>query len=110
MCSETEQVMPVFRRIKKKMLLVKILWLTISASTLMPNVFERDEKDVVKADCLQIYKPSDLQSAYGEDDSLYCTIIFSVNVHTVQLYNAWIFLSLFKKKKLEFFVCFFFFL
>lgn len=40
------------------------------------KVFETDEKDVVKADCIEIYKPFDLQSAYGDDDGLYIVPLF----------------------------------
>lgn len=30
------------------------------------KVFETDEKDVIKADCVEMYKTFDLQSAYGD--------------------------------------------
>lgn len=40
--------------------------------------FKSYEKDVVKADCLVIYKPFDIQSAYGEDESQYIVPLFSL--------------------------------
>ena len=42
------------------------------------NVFESDEKNVMKADGLQIYKPFDWQSAYGGDNSLYIVPLCSL--------------------------------
>ena len=42
------------------------------------QVYESDEKDVIKADSLEIYKPFDFQSAYGGDESLYIVPLFSL--------------------------------
>ena len=42
------------------------------------RVFEGEEKDVIKADSLVMYKPFDLQSAYGGDESLYIVPLFSL--------------------------------
>lgn len=85
-CSGTEQEMPVFCRIKKMLLVNSVIYFIVNKLMVdhfsehfhAYNVFESDEKDVMKADCLQIYKPFDLQSAYGEDDSLYIVPLFSL--------------------------------
>lgn len=42
------------------------------------QVFESDEKDVIKADSLVIYKPFDLRSACDGDASLYIAPLFSL--------------------------------
>ncbi|KAK2843712.1 hypothetical protein Q7C36_011927 [Tachysurus vachellii] len=85
-CSGTEQEMPVFCRIKKMLLVNSVIYFIVNKLMVdhfsehfhAYNVFESDEKDVIKADCLQIYKPFDLQSAYGGDDSLYIVPLFSL--------------------------------
>ena len=41
------------------------------------QVFESDDKDVIKADSLEMYKPFALQNAYGRDVSQYIVPLFS---------------------------------
>ena len=41
------------------------------------EVFESEDKDLIKADSLEMYKPFDLQNAYGRDESQYIVPLFS---------------------------------
>lgn len=85
-CCGSEHEMPVFCRIKM-ILLVNSVTFFIVNKLMIENfsehrhaykVFETNEKDVIKADCIEIYKPFDLQSAYGGDDGLYVVPFFSL--------------------------------
>lgn len=72
-CSEIEHEMSVFCRIKKILVVDSVIYFLVNKSVVdhfsehfhAYQVFESDEKDVIKADSLVIYKPFDLQSAYG---------------------------------------------
>ncbi|CAI5662779.1 unnamed protein product [Oreochromis niloticus] len=83
-CCGSEHEMPVFCRIKTIVLVnshtyfivQKLVVENFSEHCHAYKVFETDEKDVVKADCIEIYKPFDLQSAYGDDDGLYTVPLF----------------------------------
>lgn len=83
-CCGAEHEMPVFCRIKTIVLVnshtyfivQKLVVEHFSEHCHAYKVFETDEKDVVKADCIEIYKPFDLQSAYGDDDGLYIVPLF----------------------------------
>lgn len=85
-CSEIEHEMPVFCRIKKILVVDSVIYFLVNKLVVdhfsehfhAYQVFESDEKDVIKADSLVIYKPFDLQSAYGGDESLYIVPLFSL--------------------------------
>jgi len=83
-CSETDDDMPGFCRIKKILLVDSVIYFEVNKLVVdhfnehfhAYQVYESDEKDLIKADSLVIYKPFDLQSAYGEDESLYIVPLF----------------------------------
>ena len=84
-CSEIEHEMPVFCRIEKIIVYSVISFLVNKLVVDHFNehfhaykVFESNDKDIVKADSLVIYKPFDLQSAYGGDESQYIVPLFSL--------------------------------
>ena len=85
-CSEIEHDMPVFCRIEKIIVVDSVICFLVNKLVVdhfnehfhAYKVFESNDKDVVKADSLVIYKPFDLQSAYGGDESQYIVPLFSL--------------------------------
>ena len=85
-CSEIEHDMPVFCRIEKNIVVDSVICFLVNKLVVdhfnehfhAYKVFESNDKDVVKADSLVIYKPFDLQSAYGGDESQYIVPLFSL--------------------------------
>lgn len=85
-CSEIQHDMPVFCRIKKIIVVDSIIYFLVYKLVVdhfnehfhAYKVFESNDRDVVKADSLVIYKPFDLQSAYGGDESQYIVPLFSL--------------------------------
>ena len=85
-CSKIECEMPVFCKIQKVLLVDSVIYFLVSKLEVdhfsehfhAYLVFERDEKEVIKAESLVMYKPYDLQNAYGGDESLYIVPLFSL--------------------------------
>ena len=85
-CSEIEHDMPVFCRIEKNIVVDSVICFLVNKLVVdhfnehfhAYKVFESNDKDVVKADSLVIYRPFDLQSAYGGDESQYIVPLFSL--------------------------------
>lgn len=76
--------MPVFCRIEKIIVVDSVSFFLVNKLAVdhfnehfhAYKVFETSDKDIVKADSLVIYKPFDLQTAYGGDESHYIVPLF----------------------------------
>jgi hypothetical protein len=84
-CRGIEHEMPVFCRIQKIILVDSVMYFLVTKLVVdhfserfhAYQVFESDDKDVIKADSLEMYKPFALQNAYGRDVSQYIVPLFS---------------------------------
>lgn len=85
-CCEIEHEMPVFCRKEKVFVINSVICFLVNKLVVdhfsdyvhAYKVFESNDKDAVKADSLVIYKPFDLQRAYGGDESQYIVPLFSL--------------------------------
>ena len=77
--------MPVFCRIQKIILVDSVMYFLVTKLVVdhfserfhAYQVFESDDKDVIKADSLEMYKPFALQNASGRDENQYIVPLFS---------------------------------
>lgn len=85
-CSSIKDDMPVFSKITKILLVDCVIFFAVmklhidsfSEHFHAYKVFDGEEKDFIKADCLEFNKPFDLQSAYGIDEGKYIVPLFSL--------------------------------
>ena len=76
-CSEIEHEMPAFYRMENILLVNSVIYFLVNKLVVdhfsehfhAYQVFESNDKDLFKADSLVMYRPYDLQSAYGGDES-----------------------------------------
>ena len=84
-CTEIEHGMPVFCRIQNILLVESVVYFLVTKLVVdhfsehfhAYQVFESEDKDLIKADSLEMYKSFDLQNAYGSDESQYIVPLFS---------------------------------